>query len=464
MTATRPPPGFPPVGGRFVSAPRSPPAGRSDDFAQTQLPTAESVQDTTAQRWADSPRDADAFVRECAAIVRRGTMLDVDVSVVGPEAFEAALDNVPCAADAEDAMPSAEVIELLETAVERGASDVHLVPGYVATLRVHGQLQPVGEHVLDGEQTRHMVESLVPDRTLALLDQSKNLDCSVSVDYRGAPCRFRASIYRAQGQWCACLRHVPNEIPSLAWLGFPEDLAQRLVTHANGLVVITGVTGSGKTATLAALVNLLRQDARKRILTVEEPIEYLHGPEIGGIVTQREVGRDVDSFADGLKHGLRQDPDVILVGEIRDRETAQMALSAAETGHLILTTLHTRDAKGAITRLVDIFPQEVQDDIRSQLAMSLRSVVCQHLLPAADEGEKRVLALEILHVNQQVQAVIRTGKVETLESALQTGKREGMIPLDDDLQRLVRENRITADTARRFAKDPAAILGAARTW
>lgn len=398
-------------------------------------------------------------------------MLDVDLAAMNPDAIDVALEHIRDNGNGSGngnrkrAMPSAELTELLEAAVERDASDVHLVPGYVPTFRIHGELHPAGTAVLTPEQTRSMIETLVPERSQPLLAESKNLDCSVALVYHGGERRFRASVYLAQGYWCACLRYIPNEIPSLEWLGFAEDLAQRLGAHGNGLVVLTGVTGSGKTASLAALVHLLRQDPNKRVLTVEEPIEYLHAPTGGGIVTQREVGRDVDSFADGLKHGLRQDPNVILVGEIRDRETAQMALSAAETGHLILATLHTRDAKGALTRLVDIFPQETQDDIRAQLAMSLRSVVCQHLLPSVDEGEKRVLALEVLHVNQQVQVAIRTGKIETIESAIQTGKRDGMITLDEDLQRLVKAGRISADTARRFAKDPNSIVGsAAGAW
>jgi len=387
------------------------------------------------------------------------------VTSLGPEALEGALAVARGGGNGngEAPVPTKELLKLLEAAVECGASDVHLVPGYPPTFRVHGRMQPAGDRRLDPARTRQIVESLVPERARRFLDQMKNLDCSVTVTHQGASCRFRASVYLSQGEWCACLRHIPNEIPTLAWLGFPEELAERLVSHRNGLVVITGVTGSGKTATLAALVDLIRRDGARRVLTIEEPIEYIHAPDGGGIVTQREVGRDVDSFADGLKHGLRQDPDVILVGEIRDRETAQMALSAAETGHLILTTLHTRDAKGALTRLVDIFPQETQDDVRAQLAMSLRSVVCQHLLPSTDENGKRALALEVLHVTQPVQAAIRAGKIETIESAIQTGKREGMITLDDDLQRLVKAGRITPETARRFAKDPAAIAGA-RAW
>jgi twitching motility protein PilT len=360
--------------------------------------------------------------------------------------------------------PSTTLLELLHAAAERQASDVHLVPGYPPTLRVHGNLETVEGAPNEPGELEQMIATIAPERVEAATPEERSFDASLSIDHRGAPYRFRANVYMAHGRWCACLRHIPSRIPSFEWLGFPEELAERLVSYTNGLVIITGVTGSGKSATLAALIALLRRMGNQHVLTVEEPIEYLHQPGLGGIVTQREVGRDVESFADGLKYGLRQDPNVILVGEIRDRETAQMALTSAETGHLILTTLHTRDAKGALTRLVDLFPYESQEDIRKQLAMSLRSVVSQHLLPPAVPGEKRILALEVLHANQQVGAAIRTGKIESIDSAIQTGKRDGMLTLDDDLQRLLRLGRISAVTARRFAKDPAAIKGGSSSW
>jgi twitching motility protein PilT len=354
-------------------------------------------------------------------------------------------------------MPVGELESLLHQAADREASDVHLVPGYPVTFRIHGNLLPVGHSVLTEDDTKRMAISLLPDRLRERLEKDKNFDCSVELIHRQAPCRFRANVFVAQSAWCACLRHVPNDIPSFDWMGFPEALAHRLIGHRNGLVIITGVTGSGKSTTLAAMIHLLNQKGGTRVITVEEPIEYVHRPMGTSMVTQREVGRDVDSFLDGLKYGLRQDPDVILVGEIRDRETAQMALSAAETGHLILSTLHTKDAKGAVTRFADLFPHEAQDDIRAQLALSLRSVVCQHLVPAKVEGQKRVLALEILHVNLPVRAAIRFDKIDSIESAIQTGKRDGMISLDEDLQRLVSVGRITLETARRFAKDGDAL-------
>lgn len=383
---------------------------------------------------------------------------------------------------------------LLVQAVGSAASDLHLVPGHPPTLRVHGSMVATGSGALTGEQTRAMIESLLPERLRARLGAEKNFDFSIDLDLdhqasaikateegishgmsartparrdvsgdsragKGKAARFRANVFLAQGQWCACLRHIPDEIPSFEWMGFPRGLAERLVNHTNGLVVVTGVTGSGKSTTLAAMVNLLNERGGVRVITVEEPIEYVHPRISGTVITQREVGRDVDSFYDGLKYGLRQDPNVILLGEIRDRDTAQMALSAAETGHLILTTLHTKDAKGAITRLTDLFPHAAQEDVRTQLALSLRSVVSQHLLPAARAGDKRALAMEVLHVNQQVRIAIRFGKIESIESAIQTGKRDGMVTLDDDLERLVLEKRITMETARRFAKDAHALGG-----
>ena len=352
-----------------------------------------------------------------------------------------------------------DMLPLLHAAVDREASDVHLVPQYPVTYRIHGRLAQVGEKALTPQEVRGMIESILPERLVHQLESSKNFDCSIALEHNNVPCRFRANVFLAQGDWCASLRYVPNDIPSFEWMSFPKGLAQRMVGHRNGLVIITGVTGSGKTTTLAALVNLLNRAGEHRVVTVEEPIEYVHKPISSSMIVQREVGRDVDSFYDGLKYGLRQDPDVILIGEIRDRDTAQMALSAAETGHLILTTMHTKDAKGAVTRFVDLFPHEAQDDVRTQLGLSLRSVVSQHLVPSAGDGEKRVLAMEILHVNHPVRIAIKFGKIESIESSIQTGKRDGMLTLDDDLRRLVLAEKITPETARRFANDPDGLTG-----
>jgi twitching motility protein PilT len=220
----------------------------------------------------------------------------------------------------------------------------------------------------------------------------------------------------------------------------------------DGLVIFTGTTGAGKSSSMAALIQQMAERHRLHVLTIEEPIEYQFASRMGSLFSQREVGRDVPDFATGLKYGLRQDPDVILVGETRDRDTAQMVLSAAETGHLVLTTLHTRDAKGALSRFVDLFPAAQHEEARKLLAMSLRSVVSQHLLPGIGTSGRRVLATEVLHNSQQAEVAIRSGRFETLDSVIQTGRRDGMYTLDDDLERLVKAGKLPADVAQRLRK------------
>ena len=341
----------------------------------------------------------------------------------------------------------------LKHAVDAGASDLHIVPGYKPTLRLHGRLQALDVPALNGESVRAALIALCPDASRRDLEDQNNVDFALELDIGGHMCRFRANYFVAAGDLGACFRVILGEIPDFEWTGFPRDLAQRLAHFPDGLILITGVTGSGKTTTLATIVNLLNQESGYRIITVEEPIEYLFPHNLDSVVTQREVGRDVLSFADGLKYGLRQDPDVIMVGEIRDRETAQMALSAAETGHLVLSTLHTRDATGAISRFVDLFPQGVQGEIRSQLSLSLRAVISQHLLPGIHEGAKRELALEILINTAAVASGIRFGKLETITRNIQTGAADGMRTLDESLKRLFQAGRISRETAERFVTD-----------
>jgi twitching motility protein PilT len=344
--------------------------------------------------------------------------------------------------------------DLLARAVAAGASDLHLIPGYPPVLRLHGDLVELPDPPLAADDTHAMLAALCPPEALTRLQAQKNLDLSFETPIDGRPCRCRTNLFHAGGHLGACLRIVPAEIPSFGWAGFPRALADRLAFLLDGLVIVTGATGSGKTTTLALIVNVLNQIGGYRIITVEEPVEYLYPREPNSVVTQREVGTDVLTFADGLRSGLRQDPDVVLVGEIRDRETAQMALSAAETGHLVFTTLHTRDAKGAISRYADFFPQDVQRDVRYQLASSLRAVVAQRLLPAAQAGEKRVLALEVLWNTNPIASSIRTGKLESIDNYLLTSRDEGMVSLDESLRQLLRAGRITQEVAEQHVREP----------
>lgn len=349
--------------------------------------------------------------------------------------------------------------KLLRETVQRDASDLHLVAGYRPMLRVQGELSTTGDAPLSAEQIGAIARGLSPHLFPSSPVPTTDADFAVAFPLDGKLARFRVNYFSARGQPGLCFRLIPAQIPTVADLGFPEELAQRIEQLQNGLVLVTGITGSGKTTTLAALVQRLNAAGGFRIVTVEEPIEYIFPVCERSLVTQREVGADVASFYDGLRFGLRQDPDVILVGEIRDRETAQLALSAAETGHIILATLHTADAKGAITRLVDLFPSEVHDDVRTQLSLSLRFVVAQHLLPAVQRGGRRVLAIEVLTANFAVRNAIRTGKIESIDSNIQSGRKDGMVSLDAYLRELVQKGRIDLATARQFAKDPSELGG-----
>lgn len=355
---------------------------------------------------------------------------------------------------AQPPQPDPQLVALLVRGLQAEASDLHLAVGHPPTLRVHGQLQPVDDERLTAEAAARLIVSIMPEEHRRRLGTQKDFDSSLSVELEGRLRRFRANIFFNQQVMGACLRFIPAAIPSFEWMGFPVELARRIIDLPNGLVLITGVTGSGKTTTLAGLVEAVNQMGHCRIVTIEEPIEHLFEPKVNSVITQREVGIDVASFADGLRSSLRQDPDAILCGEIRDIETARMAISAAETGHLVMSTVHTQDAKGAITRLVDIFPADRQQDIRAQLSLSLRMIVSQHLLPSVTPGAKRELAIEMLFANDAVRAAIRLNKIESIESLIQTGKKFGMITLDESLSNLAVNRRISAETAYRYAKNP----------
>ncbi len=257
-----------------------------------------------------------------------------------------------------------EIKHWLATALTQEASDLHLVVGHPPVLRVHGELQPLEEPDLEKEQLETLLPAACPPPFDERFKHEKNTDFSLQVSINSIRQRFCANYFYNGQNMGACFRVIPATIPDFQWAHFPVELADHLTNFRNGLILVSGVTGSGKTTTLAMLINKFNLAGGSRIITIEEPIEYIFPRVPTSIVTQREVGVDVANFADGLKYGLRQDPDVILVGEIRDRDTAQIALSAAETGHLVLSTLHTRDAKGAVSRFVDLFPQTVQHEVR----------------------------------------------------------------------------------------------------
>ncbi len=341
----------------------------------------------------------------------------------------------------------------LAALVASGGSDLHLVAGHPPVQRLHGELAAFDEPPLNADETDRLLRSFCPPESLAQLKNNKDADFAFVASLDGKPIRFRANLFFTGRALAACLRLVQDTIPELGWAGFSPDLAHRLAFQRDGLVIATGATGSGKTTTLAMIVNLINQAGGYRIITVEEPVEYVFPKAADSLVTQREVGGDVASFSDGLKYGLRQDPDVILVGEIRDRETAQMALSAAETGHLVFTTLHTRDAKGAITRFSDLFPQDAQREVRILLALSLRCIVSQRLLPDIEPGNKRHLAVEVLWNTNPISIAIRNNKIESIDNYLLTNRDEGMVSFDESVRLLLRAGKITRQVAEHNVRD-----------
>lgn len=335
------------------------------------------------------------------------------------------------------------------------ASDLHVIDGYRPVMRLHGALRPLGSADVCGEPLRRWLLALMPPAVRQRFDVERNADFALELPCNGRSQRFRANYFYAAEQLGACFRVIPRAIPDFEWAGFPRDLAERLAGLRNGLVIFCGVTGSGKTTTLAMLIDLLCHRGGYRVVTIEQPIEYLYRKDHGSIVTQREVGRDVNSFDEGLKYGLRQDPDVILVGEIRDRETAQTALRAAETGHLVFATLHSRDAKGAISRYADLFSLDAQHEVRAQLAGSLRAVISQHLLPGLIEGDKRRLALEVMFNNSPIAIAIRSGRLDSIDNTIQTSRADGMLPLSQSVRQHLHAGDISIETAARFVSDPA---------
>jgi twitching motility protein PilT len=332
--------------------------------------------------------------------------------------------------------------ELLERAMLDGASDLHLTVGTPPALRIHGKLVRLEEYpILQPAEIRRLIYGILTQKQREVLEATQELDLAYSLPGKA---RFRLNVYFQRDAVGAAFRQIPIDVRNIDELGLPPKVAD-FARLARGFVVVTGPTGSGKSTTLAAIVDVINRERPDHIMTVEDPIEYLHKHKTA-IINQREVGTDTKSFANALKHVLRQDPDVILVGEMRDLETISTALTAAETGHLVFATLHTQDAPQTIDRIIDVFPPHQQQQVRVQLAASLQGVVTQQLLPTSD-GTGRIIAVEILVATPAVRNLIREGKTHMIYSSMQAGARFGMQTMDQSIADLVKANKITFELA-----------------
>src|SRR3989440_8509339 len=331
---------------------------------------------------------------------------------------------------------------LLVALIDAQGSDLHLTVGAPPSVRVHGHLRPLqGYEILGAAETEKLVRAACTAEQWDRFEQTRELDFAYSI--KGVS-RFRVNLYVQRGSCAAAFRAIPHEIKALHELGVPESVAKFAQLH-RGLVLVTGPTGSGKTTTLAALLDLANRSRAAHIVTIEDPIEFLH-PHKRSLVNQREVGADTATFSVALKHALRQDPDIILVGELRDLETTSTALTAAETGHLVLATLHTQSAAQTIDRVIDIYPPHQQQQIRAQLASSLQGVVAQALAPRAD-GHGRTVITEIMTATPAIRNLIREGKNHQIPSFLQSGAGSGMLAFDQHLAERFRDQLVTFEQA-----------------
>jgi len=339
--------------------------------------------------------------------------------------------------------------ELLLEVVDRRASDLHLTAGAQPMVRVRGRLQAVDDYpTLTPTDTREIIYSILSNDQRQKLENNWQIDFAYQIPNRA---RFRVNAYFQRGALGAAFRLIPFEIAPLETLGLPPAVAE-MANRPRGLVLVTGPTGSGKSTTLASLIDVINSTREEHIMTIEDPIEFLHRHK-KCIVNQREIGADAPTFADGLKAALRQDPDVILVGEMRDMETISTAITAAETGHLVFATLHTQDTPQTVDRIVDVFPGFQQGQIRTQLAIGLQGILTQQLLPTTD-GAGRCVATEVLVPTPAVRNLIREGKTHQIYSVLQTGGAQGMQTMDASLAGLVRSGKITRQLAESRSTTP----------
>src|SRR5829696_4737061 len=348
----------------------------------------------------------------------------------------------------------AEIIlsDLLRKMIELGGSDLHITTQSPPMVRVHGVLRPLEFPELTPAETKQVAYSVLTDAQKHRFEENLELDFSFGI--KGLS-RFRANLFNQRGAVGAVFRSIPYEIRPFEELGLPPVI-EKLCEKPRGLILVTGPTGSGKSTTLAAMIDKINRTRHEHIITVEDPIEYLHTHK-QCIVNQREVNQDTKSFAQALKHVLRQDPDVILVGEMRDLETISLAITAAETGHLVFGTLHTQDAPQTVDRIIDVFPPHQQHQVRAQLANALQGIITQTLIPTYD-GKQRVVACEVLMPTPGVRNLIREGKNHQIYSAMQTGGKFGMQTMDAALVTLVRRGRISPAEAKKRSSNPDELL------
>ncbi len=343
--------------------------------------------------------------------------------------------------------------ELLAVVVSRGGSDLHITAGVPPMMRLNGALLPIEDiPALTKRDTQELVFSIMSEEQRTILENEWEADFAYSVPRHDV--RFRVNAYYQRTAVGAAFRLIPLSIRSIAELGLPR-IVETLADKPRGFVLVTGPTGCGKSTTLAAIIDRINTTRTEHVITVEDPIEYLHHHQ-RSVINQREVSSDTKSFAHALKHVLRQDPDVILIGEMRDLETVSAALTAAETGHLVLATLHTQDASQTVDRIIDVFPSHQQAQIRVQLAGTLQGVVSQQLLPTA-EGTSRAVACEVLIPTPAIRNLIREGKTHQLPTVMQTGAQYGMVTMDACLADMYKQGIITLATALQHAIDPAVV-------
>jgi len=337
-------------------------------------------------------------------------------------------------------------------------SDLHIKIGTQPAYRIDGELIKMKGAVITPELAEQLILPLIGQKQADMLKKLRNIDCS----YRYGKLQYRINVFYENDGIAAAIRALGTDVPKPEEIGFPNDVWKEIVNMKHGLVLFTGITGAGKSTTIASLIERINLTRAVRIITLEDPIEYVFSQK-NSIISQREVGRDVESFSDGLRAMMREDPDIIFVGEMRDAETVSMVLTAAETGHLVFSTLHTRDAVGSITRILDYFPEGRQVEVRNQLSLGLAYVISQKLIPRKD-GSGRIVAMEILNNNYAVANLIRTGKVEQIYSMLQTKTRrqtgENMITMERHLARLVMQGHIDLLEARRWANNEASFIDA----